>query len=337
MKMTKILGLLLALALGSAAQATELIATGTGQVDSADIPAPFSLFIKPATGNTPPPSGVDFWLQKKNAGGSYNTVAVINAGTIAAQRTWTTGGNYRVERQPATDSAGMDYEVPTGAGSVVSGTVTANLGTLNGAATAANQTGTQQTAGSTKFDRVISAGANGVMAGNPTYKAVQTGYTAYATPTDLFCISGSATKLVIPTVVSIYSQSTAATLETWTWIKRSTLNTGGTSSALTANPYDSTSAAATATVTSWTAAPGALGTSAGTMFVNGVATTALTGAPAIASFYISPNLIGGVTGFNTPIVLRNQNESLCMNFGGAALPSGFTSTIDVQWIEFTAP
>jgi hypothetical protein len=79
---------------------------------------------------------------------------------------------------------------------------------------------------------------------------------------DVFVLTGSATKTIRVTRVEVYCVSGAATTTTWQLIKRSTVDTAGTTSAATVIAIDSSNAAASATATGYTVAP-TLGTSVG--------------------------------------------------------------------------
>ncbi len=186
---------------------------------------------------------------------------------------------------------------------------------------------------------VVSLTKSGLGSGNATYRVVGSAYTAYATPTDLFCISGSATKTVA--VVNIYAtmQSTAATSVTLYGIRRSAPDTGGTSTNPAAVALDSADPAATGVVTLYTAAP-TLGTSAGTAFIILGTTGTLASFPAPYGIYPSGNLNAGgqqismVGDLRKPLTLHGTAESFCLNFGGAALPAGFTANYVVETIEY---
>lgn len=179
---------------------------------------------------------------------------------------------------------------------------------------------------------------NGAPAGSATYCASASGYAAYATPTDIVCITGSASKIVIVTGLKLLMQSTAAALQTISVIKRSVANTGGTPTALTAIPYDSANAAATAVVNTYASAP-SLGAAVGTIRVAQLLSGTLTAAPGAFATDASSGgpLFALSTGdYKGPIILRGAAESLCLNYGGAALTAGFTSIVGVEWVEFSA-
>lgn len=168
----------------------------------------------------------------------------------------------------------------------------------------------------------------------PTYTVAASGFVSYATPTDMFCISGSATKTVRVVNANIYVQSTTATSETWTWLKRSAADTGGAPTTPTPVLLDSASASATAVVNLYTSAP-SLGSSAGSLLVLVANTTTLI----LASLPLNPmNAINGsaapsTTGYNQPVTLHGVAEQFCLNFNGAALPAGFTSQYVISWTE----
>jgi hypothetical protein len=169
-----------------------------------------------------------------------------------------------------------------------------------------------------------------------TYRVVATGYGAYATPTDMICLSGSATKSVAVSAFALTAQATAASKFDVYWIKRSAANTGGTSTTPTPVSINSTNAAATAVVRVWTVIPAGLGTSAGTVgILLGLATASTAGNAAVntpnGAFGFTSSLRSGIGG---PIVLHGVAESLCANFNGAAIPSGLAITYNIEWIEY---
>lgn len=168
-----------------------------------------------------------------------------------------------------------------------------------------------------------------------SYVVTAAGYTAYTTPTDLMCISGSATKTVAVTQAYIAIQSTSAALQTVLFIKRSTANTGGTSTTPTPVSYDSSRGAATAVVTVYTAAP-SLGNVVGNIRVILLSSGVATGSPGVISMSAQGIPSATRTTQQTPVILRGTAESLCINYAGAALTSGFTSSYGFEWVEFTS-
>jgi hypothetical protein len=168
-----------------------------------------------------------------------------------------------------------------------------------------------------------------------TYTASVTNYIPYANATDVVCISGSATKTIRIYRVHISGTANPANTTNTNYdiflIKRSTLNTGDTPTAVAPIPHDSANPAATATVTRYSSLP-VLGTAAGTvrqesLFVStgskGGDNPVQPGSFVDMEFATHPNL--------QPIVLRGVNESLCLNFNGISILANLE--IDIMWTE----
>ena len=152
-----------------------------------------------------------------------------------------------------------------------------------------------------------------------TYRYSVTDITPVATPTDVVVIKGSATMTVrIKRIVMAGFATTAGQLLV-ELIRRSVANTGGspTVTAVTPGKHDINDPAATAVVDYITAGNcGTLGASAGQMgvgrmFLNVAATGPTT--PAVWDF---------ATRQDKAIILRGVTDFLCINCGGATLPSG---------------
>lgn len=158
----------------------------------------------------------------------------------------------------------------------------------------------------------------------PTYSAGILGLTLAATPTDIFCIQGSATKTVKVKRFDISGlTATAMATSGFQMVKRSTANTGGTATAPTAVPHDSLDPAATATVAAYTANP-TVGVLVGV----------------VDPFYITAAIATTQSGERTKLYgsedmqsmrLRGVGESFCLNGNGV----GYTGTISigVDWTE----
>lgn len=95
------------------------------------------------------------------------------------------------------------------------------------------------------------------------YSVVIVGVTPASTATDVFTIIGSGSKIVRIRNMMVYGAQTTGSIVPVNIIKRSTANTGGTSTTGTAVPWSSANAAATAVVSAYTVNPSALGTSLG--------------------------------------------------------------------------
>lgn len=160
----------------------------------------------------------------------------------------------------------------------------------------------------------------------PTYTAVAAAFTPPATPTDMVTLTGSATRTIRITRIEFTSTQTTAGVNTIFLVKRSTANSAGTSTALTAVSHDSSNSAATATALSYTANP-TLGTTVGNIRATRVLSDAITS--------VSPDV--QLWEFNTltsqSIVLRGTSQVLAINFNGAALPAGLSVTAAIEWTE----
>lgn len=157
-----------------------------------------------------------------------------------------------------------------------------------------------------------------------TYGASVSGLVSGLLATDFFTITGSATKTVRVTEIGFSGTSSGGTTQNIILLKRSTANSVGTSTTPTNVSYDSSDAAATATLKAYTVNP-TLGTLVGNIrtvrtFLAGAASTA-------ADIIIWP--FGDRP--SKTIVLRGTSEVLALNLGGATVSS---SIFDV-WIEWT--
>lgn len=159
-----------------------------------------------------------------------------------------------------------------------------------------------------------------------TYSANITALAPAASATDFFTISGVAGKSIFVRKLSCTGISTAAAAAVVKVVKRSTLDTTGTSTSPTKVPYNSAyGLAAGALVKAYTANPGALGTAVGDMasgeLVTGPAASA-TGNPALV-FDFS----------NQSIVLNGATEMVALNGNGASFSSGAALNCTVEWTE----
>lgn len=172
---------------------------------------------------------------------------------------------------------------------------------------------------------VVGISTNGTRA---TFRYVAQDITPVATATDVLVLSGSATKVIRVTKVSVVGTATAASIYDNYIIKRTAANTGGTSTSVTPAQSDSADAAATATLRLYTANPSALGTG---IAVEGAKTYLSAGAtPGAAAL---PHVYTFGTRNDKAIVLRGTGESLAFNFGGQAVPSGANLYLSIEWTE----
>lgn len=147
-------------------------------------------------------------------------------------------------------------------------------------------------------------------------------FSVAANPTDIFTLTGSATKVVKIYRVSIVATKTSSgTVDTY-MIKRSTANTGGTANTLTAVSNDSTNASATAVARSYTANP-TVGTSVGNLAAHKLYLSTANNQPIILEENFD---------IIQPFVLRGTNEVFAINLNGIT-QAGNSFAIYIQWTE----
>lgn len=160
-------------------------------------------------------------------------------------------------------------------------------------------------------------------------------FTPPATPTDMVTIFGSASKTVRVLAMRIATTNTAAGSQQFFLVRRSSVNTTGTFVAATAIQADTTDPAATATSFGhYTANPGGLGTTVGTLNTKRVASTVAV--PASFAGIMNDNFVDMLDygfGLQKPVTLRGAVQGLAINFAGAALVAGQTHAYNLLWTE----
>lgn len=147
---------------------------------------------------------------------------------------------------------------------------------------------------------------------------------------DLFCISGSASRLIKVKSIVVNGIKTTAQTALFNLVKRSTANSGGTAiTAPTAVPLDTVQpiTSATATLAGYTAVP-TPGTAVGNVsarYLGFFAGTA--GTVNVASWTWRPADL-----FNE-VRLRGVAQSLCLNAPAAFTTDGPTLSVEVTWTE----
>lgn len=159
-----------------------------------------------------------------------------------------------------------------------------------------------------------------------SYSAAASGFASASAATDIFTITGSATRAIRISTIRFSATTTSGspTRFSLSLVKRSTANAGGTRVTTTVVANDSTNSAGTATVGHYTANP-TLGTAVGNV-------------RAVTTSVQNTGLNGGVLLFNLsdsgfqPIVLRGVNEQLSINLNGASI-TGPAVSASFQWTE----
>lgn len=171
--------------------------------------------------------------------------------------------------------------------------------------------------------------------GKYTYSAAKVGLVPAASATDIFTITGSATKVIRVTHIEIWATTTAATAAALDvlLLKRSTADTAGTSTGSpTPVPHDINAPAVSATVLAYTANP-TLGSIVGTAIRNSKLFQTL--ATYTATEFPTP--IGLIWDFgNRPgsaIVLRGIADVLAINLNAISASAGALFDISIEWTE----
>lgn len=162
--------------------------------------------------------------------------------------------------------------------------------------------------------------------GKATYRASITALASASSCTDLFTITGSATRTIRVTRLEVIGQQTTAAAAQVIVLVRSTANSGGTSSNPTAVPLDSSSPGATATLNAYTANP-TTGSLVGNIFAGYI----FLAAPATATVGSDKVLLDYGNRPAQAIVLRGTTQVLAVNLNGVTVTGG---AFDIN-IEFT--
>ncbi len=160
-----------------------------------------------------------------------------------------------------------------------------------------------------------------------TYSAYITGLVPGATPQDIFTITGVASTLVKVARLEIAGTATASATVLITLLKRSTANSGGTSTNPVKLSYDSGDTAAGATITAYTANP-----TAGTLVNNLRTRKLLLGATSPTTILDRMIEEYGVRPAKCP-TLRSASEVYAVNLGGVTALAGWAFDIFIEWTE----
>lgn len=171
--------------------------------------------------------------------------------------------------------------------------------------------------------RVVAGSAeeSGTATGSAVYAATSAQVTVANTATDVFSLTGSASKIVrVRRFVATCHKTVASATYHIFAVVRSTANSGGTSAAVAAVPFNSSSAAATATALVYTANP-TLGTTVGSVFSEALGITQLVSGTATWT-----------DSDERPLFLNSASEVLVWNFA-AATDNAVSCSFTVEWSE----
>jgi hypothetical protein len=161
-----------------------------------------------------------------------------------------------------------------------------------------------------------------------TYASASTAFTPGATPQDVFIIEGTTVDNIAVIKMGISTTQTTDGVNQWNIIKRSTLNTGGTSALVPIVSYDAQNPGSLTLVQQYTVNPTA-GVTAH------IAWSGWVPSPTITTVGAGNNIVevDFVDQFGQPMMLTGSTELLAWNFGGAALPAGLSVLAYVVWYE----
>ena len=149
--------------------------------------------------------------------------------------------------------------------------------------------------------------------------------TLASTPTEIFYLTGSATKTVFVREVSVQCTKTASGYVLAYLMKRSTATTGGTSAIPTVIPLDSSNSTATAVARSFTANPTVgTGVSIAQLYLPFISTATYT-EPSVVKYRWG-------TGMEQSLILRGVAQAVAVNFGGGTTTGGVCN-VHVTWME----
>lgn len=151
----------------------------------------------------------------------------------------------------------------------------------------------------------------------------------YATPTDLVNLIGVAGYIGILKEVGVFGISTTAGDMDVALVKRSALNTGGTSAAVTPAIHDSGDQAAKCALNVYSVVPSALGA--------GIVIRASTLSFQLAASLQQEPVVWDFSLARKPPRVKLATEVLALNFNGDAVPAGGKIGWWMEWAEITNP
>lgn len=285
-------------------------------------------------GTTPPSSGQAMIVQSAAVGDYGKNTNQISDGSFPWRKATVKAASTAAA---ATDSPLVVALHPSSP--MIPGVSATNLGKAEDAASASGDTGVFML-GVRRDTLTTSASATGdynEMAVGPygdniirsyekhakTYSA-SANIAAAASATDIAILPGNATTTVYVTKVIITGVQTTAGLADIQLVKRSTANSGGTSTAMTSVPHDSTDAAASSAPLAYTANP-TPGTAVGSVRRG---YQPIAGATSV----VNPLVVYDFGDKGRPIILRGTAQGLAVNLNGVTLTGG-TFDIVYEWFE----
>ncbi len=208
------------------------------------------------------------------------------------------------------------------------------MATVDSGANSSNKLTIDPTSKAARVTIYDSGGRELSLQSKATYAAANTFTPAANGPTDMVTITGSPNVTVRVLSFVIIVTNTAAGSQQFFLTKRSTADSGGTSVAGVAVPYDSNDPVANATVAHYTANASTLGTATGNVNIIRVASPVLIPATwAGITNNAGYELLPMIDGMLKPITLRGNTQVLACNFAGVANVAGQTNGYRIVWTE----
>lgn len=159
------------------------------------------------------------------------------------------------------------------------------------------------------------------------YSAASVNQSLASAATDVWCLRGAANKVIKLQGVRISGTASSNAVVPALLVKRSTANSGGTSSAVTAVAHDPVDAAAAGSVVAYSANPTA-----------GALVGAIRGEQVLFAGSSAPNLVIEPVVYQFSVydgkvpTLRSASDSICVNLNAQTVAGGAIS-VDAQWTE----
>jgi hypothetical protein len=163
---------------------------------------------------------------------------------------------------------------------------------------------------------------------NASYSSAPASFTIAAAATDIACFEGTAKPIAIYRLEVHGHAPVTSSFGSIQLTKRSTLNTGGTSTVTAAVPHSSANAAATLVTRTYTANPAALGTSLGIVDEIDVMFPTLA-----VGITMPPNMAVYDYRFSQPIILNAATDALCISLPAGSAHIGNAAEIRAVWTE----
>ena len=246
---------------------------------------------------------------------SDNTAFTVNS---AQSGTWTVQPGNTANTTPWLVQGNLSNNGAAAAGN--------RLGTLPGVAQTSYNNGTAATQGR---DVALNVGTDGLLwatnlpAMRPASFVASATVASAASATDIAVMPGNASNTVLLTKIRVSCTQTTAGIITLNIIKRTTADTAGTSSGMTAVADDSNTSAAVSALLTYTANPTINNTT-------GNVDTVKLGCMATGT--ASPNDIYILARQQKPLVLRGTAQQIAVNLGGTTVTGG-SFAITFEWIE----